>query len=177
MACNKFSGVKLRLSPRHWRMCVAPSWCIPSGQIASENKRPKFLLETLFPHRRSVFHSSAWRRWLLRAQNEHSRSSCLPCHATAQLIWQIYRPQQEWVTSACVQPGLTTWSCWNRVSAMACGQSVTIPAKFIYQLWQQPHHPHYDQCCKKRSGPLRWAVERWLCYCLRPYYVGHLRPK
>lgn len=87
----------------------------------------------------------------------------LSCHCSTH--GRFTAQSNKWVTSACVQPGLTTWSHWNRVSPIACRRSVTIPAKFIYQFWQQPHHPYYDQCCKKCFGPLRLG---WLWYYPAP---------
>lgn len=66
-------------------------------------------------------------RLTLKDAGRAQTDSCLLCHATARLIWQIDRPEQQWVTSACEQPGLTTWSHWNRVSLQApCDHSCKI---------------------------------------------------
>lgn len=118
----------------------------------------------LFPHWQRVFGSqgtfSARHRWLLR----HILSTASP---RACLVMPLLNScgrstawSNKWVMSACMQPGLTTRSHWNCASPVACRQSVTIPLKFIYQDWQQPHHMHYDQCCKKCFGRLRlgWAL-------------------
>lgn len=122
----------------------------------------KCYLEILFLHQQRVFRSQ-----------EHSESDTSERHrlSTASpraclfmpLLNSYGRPtawSNKWVTSACVQPGLSTRSHWNSISPVACRQSVTIPVKFIYQYWQQPHHTHYDQCCRKCFGCLRlgWAL-------------------